>query len=984
METVDVTCNGFRSVVPPKATPTNFSFVLHEKGDPWNGEVAGSGLPSKPEQVESLYRDLGITLIVSLTEECRVPNPSRDVKSQVGRPLRILPVGYLDGGVPTKDVALRILNEMGEEVRAGGRVLVHCYAGVGRTGTILALWVAWRMGLGAKDAINLLREFRSSSMRWGTDSDGSDHPSFDAQQKFVRDFLDNNPRPKEYPRAFLSESRLVQLDRLTDSPIEFERVNEPIQRRSFETVPALPFDPLSFGFSERTVESWNNVVPHVDRSDTAKAALNLNRDGWVHFECPAGWGKSTLLRAIKDTAVIEGADVLFLDVKECPTDNSQEAKDWLDRWNRAAAKQLGITLRSYDDIWDHLDDRRDERKCVVILDHLDWLQFCPNVLSLSMEGELCHRQKLSASLVEKLAAFCVPLARICGWSDAETRTYKRQNNVCAFSASRYPVDFGETRRPGLRSSFPIPPPSNPDFPVGLLRREVEPLLRSALFQPNSQTVSDALAELDDLFGVDALDPLLSLSTEQNNSSSNCPSKSHYQKGIDALLKHSFGGNDWTTYDLWGNTKSKSEIGDDFTKLEEAQNLRLLTETWQISPMDLASWFSRRISSTLFRFDRPKDPADVAVVEILRRFGRTLTITSQANEMRHWELCYERITGRGFERGDSIPAYLDGTHPSIAMSENASWALHRGLGNWRTSSKFALAHWRLSKPISLEQAASCPNTSDSDDNNGDSDSQSSDEKSPKKARKNDPYREHLIKRVHERSTVQKLGLVRLRENGQEWYFKVPAAENEKLLGSGHNPPLSSSSPASGAIPKLKPLCPWNLIDPCATGHQLAILYRKLCKVGLQITIGGVRNGIKLDDENDTGRATTKMDDVGSSKLKAQMAELLIRSLNRLREAELQVLFLYWLEHAWLRPEIGAFRRTEMEHYPRLGSRWTVAVPRNGRTTLYLSDRDGHALFGLVVRTKEQFADQKWPEDIDFGEITTYDISRCELYVYHKNP
>jgi atypical dual specificity phosphatase len=101
-----------------------------------------------PQEHVALLEQQGVTAILSLTPEPQVPNNGWT------RKLHPLP-----GLMPPRDLAeMEALVAWVEAHRArGDHVLVHCLAGKGRTGTILAGWLMKHRGFTATQAINHLR-----------------------------------------------------------------------------------------------------------------------------------------------------------------------------------------------------------------------------------------------------------------------------------------------------------------------------------------------------------------------------------------------------------------------------------------------------------------------------------------------------------------------------------------------------------------------------------------------------------------------------------------------------------------------------------------------------------------------------------------------------------------------------------------------------------------------------------------------------------
>jgi ADP-ribosyl-[dinitrogen reductase] hydrolase len=128
-------------------------------------------------QTESLKEDLKLIAawkphaVLSLMEE--------DELKEVGTPVHLLAeelkahgVDWLhlpicDLGAPDERFEtawVELWPRLDRELRQGGRFFIHCYAGLGRTGTVAAL-ILMQYGLGARDALRAVRAARPGSVQ---------------------------------------------------------------------------------------------------------------------------------------------------------------------------------------------------------------------------------------------------------------------------------------------------------------------------------------------------------------------------------------------------------------------------------------------------------------------------------------------------------------------------------------------------------------------------------------------------------------------------------------------------------------------------------------------------------------------------------------------------------------------------------------------------------------------------------------------------
>ena len=118
--------------------------------------LAGLARPSSLPELEWL-RSQGIEVLISLTED----QPHRRWVNEAG--LMLVHEAIVDMEPPTQEQLERCVQTIVRANANGLGVAVHCEAGLGRTGTILAGYIV-EAGSSAKDAIAKIRRLRPGSI----------------------------------------------------------------------------------------------------------------------------------------------------------------------------------------------------------------------------------------------------------------------------------------------------------------------------------------------------------------------------------------------------------------------------------------------------------------------------------------------------------------------------------------------------------------------------------------------------------------------------------------------------------------------------------------------------------------------------------------------------------------------------------------------------------------------------------------------------
>ena len=129
--------------------PDNFSWLVDDK-------LAGSAIPTSKDEINWLHEQ-GVKSIVTIREEPLDEN-------WVGE-MKYLHVHSNDMGVPTFDDLKESVDFIHNRIEDNEPVMVHCLAGLGRTGTILACYLIKYEKMSAEDAIQHVREKRHGSIQ---------------------------------------------------------------------------------------------------------------------------------------------------------------------------------------------------------------------------------------------------------------------------------------------------------------------------------------------------------------------------------------------------------------------------------------------------------------------------------------------------------------------------------------------------------------------------------------------------------------------------------------------------------------------------------------------------------------------------------------------------------------------------------------------------------------------------------------------------
>jgi predicted protein tyrosine phosphatase len=129
------------------------------------GRVFRSPMPFGPYDLHGEVYDqwceeqIAVIVLLASNEEClhKTGCDLRALYLKAGFQVLYLPIP--DFSVPTKDDLERVVKSVLEYAQAGQHIVIHCSAGIGRTGLFMAYLAKWCLGLSGEEALQWVRRF---------------------------------------------------------------------------------------------------------------------------------------------------------------------------------------------------------------------------------------------------------------------------------------------------------------------------------------------------------------------------------------------------------------------------------------------------------------------------------------------------------------------------------------------------------------------------------------------------------------------------------------------------------------------------------------------------------------------------------------------------------------------------------------------------------------------------------------------------------
>lgn len=142
-------------------------------GQLWAGKYPGNGDLDLLRQYIQSFLDKNITYFINLTETAERADHYEQILHQEAEKRKQTAVHrrfpIRDYDVPPTQLLHQVLDEIDSAVADGRNVYVHCWGGIGRTGTVIGCWLV-RHGLSGQEALSKIAQWRRATPN-------GDHPS---------------------------------------------------------------------------------------------------------------------------------------------------------------------------------------------------------------------------------------------------------------------------------------------------------------------------------------------------------------------------------------------------------------------------------------------------------------------------------------------------------------------------------------------------------------------------------------------------------------------------------------------------------------------------------------------------------------------------------------------------------------------------------------------------------------------------------------
>lgn len=156
----------------------------------FGGEYPGDRNPETARTRILSLVEMGVRTFIDLTSPHDHMEPYvgmlEGLEVETGKSLRRISIPVRDMGVPdSQDVMRLLMDAIRDSIKSGPAVYVHCWGGIGRTGTVVGCWLR-ECGWEPDEALERVQELYSTHMPKAKAGKNPESPQTPAQKEYIR------------------------------------------------------------------------------------------------------------------------------------------------------------------------------------------------------------------------------------------------------------------------------------------------------------------------------------------------------------------------------------------------------------------------------------------------------------------------------------------------------------------------------------------------------------------------------------------------------------------------------------------------------------------------------------------------------------------------------------------------------------------------------------------------------------------------------
>lgn len=170
-----------------------FDFQFQNQGEVWRGTLPSVNKRNLKPLDELAQKKFTTVVLLLSDEECHLYRKLNLREAYLQKGFEVIHLPIEDHSVPKMSDMRQTVKRIVSEANAGKKILVHCMAGNGRTGTVLGCIAREQLGLSGKEAIEMIKSVIPRAFIQ------------QAQRNLVLNYCDPNATPSTDPVTIFTE-----------------------------------------------------------------------------------------------------------------------------------------------------------------------------------------------------------------------------------------------------------------------------------------------------------------------------------------------------------------------------------------------------------------------------------------------------------------------------------------------------------------------------------------------------------------------------------------------------------------------------------------------------------------------------------------------------------------------------------------------------------------------------------------------------------